>query len=116
MVNLHQRGIPAKGTARANRISGCRMPCDAEMKKNGRGSHIERQATNEGVEVRVVMWYDSQGVNITSTCGSAEPIGCCQQYDRTKKEICEVQQPAIVKTYNTFMVGVNLLDGLMSTT
>ncbi|KAH9371111.1 hypothetical protein HPB48_015676 [Haemaphysalis longicornis] len=45
LVNLHQRGIPAMGIVRANRIPGCRLPSDAEMKKNGRGSHVERQAT-----------------------------------------------------------------------
>nr|XP_050033781.1 piggyBac transposable element-derived protein 2-like [Dermacentor andersoni] len=114
LVNLHQRGIPAMGTARANRISGCRLPSDAEMKKNGRGSHVERQATIEGVEVRVVKWYDSRGVNIASTFGSAQPLGSCQRYDRKKKERCEVEQPAIVKAYNTFMGGVDLLDGLMA--
>lgn len=102
------------GTVRANRISGCRLPSDAEMKKNGRGSHVERQATIEGVEDRVVKWYDSRGVNIASTFGSAEPLRSCQQYDRKKKERCKVQQPAIVKTYNTFMGEVGLLDGLMA--
>lgn len=85
LVNLHQRGIPAMGTARANRISGCRLPSDAEM-KNGRGSHVERQAAIEGVEVRVVQWYDSRGINIASTFGSAEPLGSCLRYDRKKKD------------------------------
>ncbi|KAL3187662.1 hypothetical protein MRX96_024701 [Rhipicephalus microplus] len=114
LVSLHQRGIPALGTARANRISGCRLPSDAEMKKDGRRSHVEREATVYGAEVRVVKWYDSRGVNITSTFGSAEPLGSCQRYDRKKKERCEIQQPAIVKTYNTFMGGVDLLYGLMA--
>ncbi|KAH7975557.1 hypothetical protein HPB52_003168 [Rhipicephalus sanguineus] len=77
LVNLHQRGIPAMRTARANSISGCRLPSDAEMKKNGRGGHVERQAASEGVEVRVVKWYDSRGVNIASTFGSSEPLGSC---------------------------------------
>lgn len=113
LVNLHQRGIPAMGTVRANRISGCRLPSDAEM-KNGRGCHVERQATIQGVEVRVVKWYDSRGVNIASTFASAEPLGSCQRYDRKKKGRCQVEQPAIVKTYNTFMGGVDLLDGLTS--
>lgn len=40
------------GTERENRISGCRLPSDAEMKKNGRGSHVERHATIEGVKVK----------------------------------------------------------------
>ncbi|KAH8038453.1 hypothetical protein HPB51_001568 [Rhipicephalus microplus] len=85
LVSLHQRVIPALGTARANRISGCRLPSDAEMKKDGRGSHMEREATVDGVEVRVVKWYDSRGVNIASTFGSGEPLGSCQQFDRKKK-------------------------------
>lgn len=98
-------------TARANRISGCRLHSDAEM--NGNGSHVERQATIEGVEV-IVKWYDSRGVNIASTFGSAEPLASYQRYDCKKKERCEVQQPAIVKTYNPFTGGVDLLDGLIS--
>ncbi|KAH8026442.1 hypothetical protein HPB51_020426 [Rhipicephalus microplus] len=114
LVSLHQRGIPALGTARANRISGCRLPSDAEMKKDGRGSHVEREATVDGVEVRVVKWYDSRRVNIASTFGSAEPLGSYQRYDHKKKERCEIQQPAIVKTYNTFMGGVDDLDRLMA--
>ncbi|KAL3198206.1 hypothetical protein MRX96_053812, partial [Rhipicephalus microplus] len=76
----------ALGTARANRISGCRLPSDAEMKKDGKGSHVEREATVDGVEVRVVKWYDGRGVNIASTFGSAEPLGSGQRYDRKKKE------------------------------
>ncbi|KAL3223996.1 hypothetical protein MRX96_027063 [Rhipicephalus microplus] len=84
------------------------------MKKDGRGSHVELEATVDGVEVRVVKWYDSRGVNTASTFESAEPLGTCQRYDRKKKERCEIQQPAIVKTYNTFMGGVDLLDGLMA--
>nr|XP_037284982.1 piggyBac transposable element-derived protein 3-like [Rhipicephalus microplus] len=104
LVSLHQLGIPALGTARANRISGCRLPSDAEMKKDGRGSHMEREATVDGVEVRVVKCYDSRGVNIASTFGSAEPLGSCQRFDCKKKERCEIQQPAIVKTYNTLWV------------
>lgn len=59
-------------------------------------------------------WYDSRGVNIASTFASAEPLGSCQRYDRKKKERCQVEQTAVVQTYNTFMGGVDLLDGLMS--
>ncbi|KAH6933181.1 hypothetical protein HPB50_012789 [Hyalomma asiaticum] len=36
LMNLHQRSIPAAmAIARANRISGCRLPSNAEMKKDG---------------------------------------------------------------------------------
>ncbi|KAL3210703.1 hypothetical protein MRX96_008651 [Rhipicephalus microplus] len=105
LVSLHQLGIPASGTARASRSSGCRLLSDAEMKKDGRGSHMERAATVDGVEVRVVKCYDSRGVNIASAFGSVELLGSCQRYDRKKNKRCEIQQPAIGKTYNTFMGG-----------
>lgn len=114
LVELHHRGISAMGTIRANRIPGCRLPSDSEMKKNGRGSHEERQATFQDVDVRVVKWYDSRGVTIVSMFGSAEPLGHCKRYDRKRKETCDVPQPAVVKTYNSFIGGVDLLDGLMA--
>ncbi|XP_040068418.1 piggyBac transposable element-derived protein 3-like [Ixodes scapularis] len=114
LVELHHRGISAMGTIRANRTLGCRLPSNSEMKKNGTGSHEERQATFQDVDVRVVKWYDSRGVTIVSMFGSAEPLGYCKRYDRKRKETCDVPQPAAVKTYNSFMGGVDLLDGLMA--
>lgn len=107
-------GIGALGTIRTNRFPGLLVPTDAEMKKIGRGSMIEKGTEVDGVEVRVVKWFDNRGVSLASTFDSAQPISTVKRYDKKTKSKVDISCPRAVLTYNKFMGGVDLLDGLVS--
>ena len=102
------------GTVRANRLQGCHLPLDKEMKKKGRGYYIEKECCVDGVTVRVVKWLDTKGVTFLTSFESAQPVSSVQRFDRSAKKNIDVSCPKIVSTYNKFMGGVDLLDSLIS--
>lgn len=55
------KGIPARGTVRQNRLQVWTFCADTEMKKKGRGTFEEQQAVVDSVEVRAVKWFDNRG-------------------------------------------------------
>ena len=90
------------------------MTTDQVMKKSGRGN-VELWTTNyDGVELRAVKWFDNRGVTLLSTCESVNPRSDVSRFDRKEKKKVKVTCPSIVTTYNKFMGGVDLLDGLLS--
>lgn len=50
-----------------NRVPNSNMPKDTELKKNGRGTMVEKIATVDGTNKSTVTWYDNKLVNILST-------------------------------------------------
>ncbi|KAJ8880317.1 hypothetical protein PR048_016783 [Dryococelus australis] len=84
-------GNGALGTIRTNRFPGLQVPLDAEMKKTGRGSTIEKSTNVDGVEVRVIKWYDNRGVTLASSFGSARLMFTVKRYGRKMK--CNVDIP-----------------------
>ena len=57
MVHLASRRIFAAATLRSDRICGCPIPCEKDMKKNGRGTLKEFTDSNAGLAV--IAWYDN---------------------------------------------------------
>ncbi|XP_047126408.1 piggyBac transposable element-derived protein 2-like [Hydra vulgaris] len=111
---LANRNILAVGTVRANRLQNCKMIADATLKKKGRGSFEEREGVVNGVEVRVVKWFDNKSVTLASTFASAEPVSTARRWDRTTKQHIDVPRPEIIQIYNKFMGGVDTLDAIMA--
>jgi hypothetical protein len=56
-----------------------------------------------------VRWADSAAVNLVSTYITSEPVSTIQRYDAKLKRDVEVSCPAIIKTYNEFIGGVDLV-------
>ncbi|KAJ8877025.1 hypothetical protein PR048_021477 [Dryococelus australis] len=71
---LADMGIGTLGTITRNRFPGLQVPLGVEMKKTGRGSTIEKATDVDGVEVRVIKWYDNRGVTLASSFDSAQPM------------------------------------------
>lgn len=40
------------------------MPPEQELKKQGRGFYIEKAATNDGVHVSAITWFDNKPVHM----------------------------------------------------
>lgn len=114
VTTLWKDGIACLGTVRINRLKGCNMPSDCEMKKQGRGATIMKTSTIDGVELRAVKWFDNRGVVLLSSFAAVEPQCIVKRWDKKKKEEVQIQCPSAVIAYNQFMGGVDLLDSLMA--
>ncbi|KAK3862225.1 hypothetical protein Pcinc_031890 [Petrolisthes cinctipes] len=114
MTTLAKKQILCLGTVRVNRLPGLSFGSDKDLLKTGRGTHQEKSALVDDVEVRAVKWMDNRSVNLLSTFASVEPKGECKRYDKKKKSTVMIPCPAIVLEYNKFMGGVDLMDSLLS--
>nr|XP_040582792.1 piggyBac transposable element-derived protein 3-like [Lepeophtheirus salmonis] len=114
VTNLAKKQIYCLGTVRQVRLPGVPFHTDKELMKKGRGTHEEVSTLVDGVEVRAVKWLDNKCVNLLSTFSSALPLEECKRFDKKKKEITMIPCPAIVKVYNKFMGGVDLMDSLIA--
>lgn len=109
---LRMVGIQATGTIRANRLMGCNLKSEKELRKEGRGA-MDTKTTEEG-DVVLVRWLDNGVVNIASTqvgCGS---VGVASRWSDASKERIEIPCLEAILEYNKFMGGVDKLDFVMA--
>ncbi|XP_046662980.1 piggyBac transposable element-derived protein 3-like [Homalodisca vitripennis] len=113
---LKQIGIESLGTVRSDRFKGLNFPTDKDMKHDfGRGSVLKKShVTNTDVEIRAVKWMNNRGVVLVSSFESAQPLTNVKRFDKKVKKEILVPCPKAVITYNKFMGGVDLLDGLVA--
>uniref|UniRef100_A0A3B4A161 PiggyBac transposable element-derived protein domain-containing protein n=1 Tax=Periophthalmus magnuspinnatus TaxID=409849 RepID=A0A3B4A161_9GOBI len=114
LVVLANKGIPALGAMKQNRLPGCSFSKDGVMKKNGRGSFEEKKVVIESVEIRAVKWFNHRGLIVASTFASAQPVCQVERWDRKLKKTISVKCPSIISIYNQFKGGVNSLEALIS--
>ena len=108
---LKKKSIWSVVTIRSNRLKGCMLQTDKDLKKCGRGSIDYRCEDTEGVSV--VKWYDSKSVHLISTFCSVDPIDYCKRWSASEKKQIDVERPHIVKEYNKHMGGVDLSDMML---
>ena len=109
---LKKNGILACGTVRANRLEGCPLSSNKDLKKGGRGSLDYRSDLNSGIIV--TKWYDNNAVHLASNFVGVEPMSSMERWCPTEKERKEIECPQIVVCYNKGMGGVDLADMLIS--
>ncbi|CAH1996656.1 unnamed protein product [Acanthoscelides obtectus] len=109
---LSLRGITLAGTIMANRIpkSASLLP-DNELKKKERGSY-DHLVRDDG-KIILMKWFDNKPVNFASSCIGVDPEGTCSRWSKVEKKRVDVKQPAVVKNYNAYMGGVDLLDRIL---
>jgi len=109
---LQERGMHYFGTVRPNRLPGCVLQNESELKKRGRGSFVHKvEQTRNIVAVR---WFDNRSVNLLSTYVGVEPIQQSRRWDKKTKQYIYTDRPEIVHEYNHFMGGIDLLDSLFA--
>lgn len=106
--------IFASGTIRSNRLSGAILKNKRELSKDGRGSIDHRVAEIDGVELCITRWYDNNVVNCLSTIHGCHPINSVQRWSPKEKKYIQITQPHVIKSYNQYMGGVDLIDMLVS--
>ena len=112
IVELKKKGLLSVGTVRQNRIPGCVLKKDDELKKKGRGSYDFR--TEQGQNIVAVKWFDNRAVYLISSYAGINPVGSTRRWSLKDKQFITVDQPSIVKEYNKFMGGVDLHDMLVA--
>ena len=109
---LKEVGILSVGTVRHNRLPKCSFKNDNELKREGRGSCDYRTDTKNNVFA--IRWYDNKSIHLVSSYKGKEPTDVVKRWSASDKAYIDVQRPAIVKEYNSFMGGVNLHDMLVA--
>lgn len=112
LVALKERGIWTCCTVRANRTASCVLASDKTLKTSGRGSSDVR--TDKQNNIACVKWFDNKSVHLMSSYAGVEPTDVVRRWSVKDKIYINVNRPAIVKEYNKFMGGVDLLDMLVA--
>lgn len=112
MLKLKSSGIFTTATFRTNRLKGCPLASDKELKKEGRGSYDYRTDVNSGIHV--VKWYDNKCVHLASTFSGVGTSGFVKRWDSKRKSHKNVSLPDMVSDYNSSMGGVDLADMLIT--
>lgn len=105
---LMKKCIWTVGTIRCNRLRNCPLKSEKELKRSGRGSFDLKTDLNSGL--CVVRWFDNSAVQLSSTFVGAEPVQSSRRWDRRLGRYIEIPCPAIVKSYNEHMGGVDKFD------
>ncbi|XP_029347808.1 piggyBac transposable element-derived protein 2-like, partial [Acyrthosiphon pisum] len=118
MEHLYDRGILGLGTVRRNRVlyvtvPNNQLPDEKQIKKEKRGFIAERIGSYKSTPLSITTWKDNKIVTLLSTYAGAEPKSMLKRFDRRIKSRVDVDCPFVVKEYNHFMGGVDLLDGLI---
>ncbi|XP_047115075.1 piggyBac transposable element-derived protein 3-like [Schistocerca piceifrons] len=113
-VELVKCGIHSLGTVQLNRVRNNKMPSDAEMKKQGRGTSVESTASVSGYDLILVKWQDNRCVSLLGTFSGTHPESQVARYDKKTKQRIQIKCPKIVKEYNKFMGGVDTIDSLLA--
>ncbi|XP_049845579.1 piggyBac transposable element-derived protein 3-like [Schistocerca gregaria] len=81
-VELVKCGIHSLGTVQLNRVRNNKMPSDAEMKKQGRGTSVESTASVSGYDLILVNWQDNRCASLLGTFSGTHPESQVARYDK----------------------------------
>ncbi|XP_049790112.1 piggyBac transposable element-derived protein 3-like [Schistocerca nitens] len=108
---LLDRNIFQTGTLMANRIK----EVASKFKRHQELQWVQwDENIGEDQEVCALKWKGNKPVTLLSTCIGSEPEGTCKRRCNTEKADVSVKQPAIFKSYNRNMGGIDLCDRYMT--
>ena len=114
ICDLAKSKVLCLGTVRSNRLRGCTLPSDKDMKKLGRGAYLEKECTIDNIKLRTIRWMDTKAVTLLTSFDSAQPLTSVKRYETKSKKRIDVSCRNAVVTYNAHMGGVDLLDSLIA--
>lgn len=113
-IELKKLGIFSIGTVRPNRLPNLNMKNAKDLAHEGRGSMDHRVAEIEGIELCATRWYDNNIVNCLSTLHGCLPVDSVKRWSTKEKKHILIKRPNVIKVYNEYMGGVDLIDMLIS--
>ena len=93
-------------------MSGAILKSKGDMKRQGRGA-MDSCVSKSG-DITIVRWQDNNVVNVASTFVGMGNIDKVKRWSKKDKAYIDVDRPEIIKYYNNFMGGVDLMDRLIS--
>lgn len=81
---LKAKGLWYVGTVRENRLQGCSLKAEKDLRKGGRGSMDSLVECDSNVVV--VRWYDNRKVDVISSFVGIEPVEQVRRFDKTARE------------------------------
>ena len=100
------RKIPVVGTIRSDHLKGAPIPPKKEMEKKNRG--VISASFNE--DLCVLSWKDNGVVNIASNAYGVNPIQKVSRWNRSTKQVVQVDMPYAAHKYNKVMGGTDRQD------
>lgn len=107
-AELKNQGYFATGTIRDNRTHRCTLATVKEISKKERGYFDV--AHDVKTSITLVRWNDNSVVTVISNHYNTQPICATKRYNRKERKEISINQPNIIKCYNTHMGGVDLHD------
>ena len=105
-------GILATATFTMNRLAGCPLMSDKDLKKEGGGSFDYR--TDMNLMLRIAKWHDNKAVTVAPTFGGIGALSTKKRWNAKSKDHVDVSYPDIIRDYNQSMRGVDLSDMLIA--
>nr|XP_039250202.1 piggyBac transposable element-derived protein 3-like [Styela clava] len=109
---LKSRGIHSLGVVKSNRLMGCELKSEKDLKKKGRGA-IDYKVSDKG-DICVVRWMDNGAVTLASSFADVDEEDQVRGWRASTKEHIIVERSKCVQVYNDNMGGVDKLDFLIS--
>lgn len=109
---LKNQGVWGTGVIRPDRTNKCPLMEEKDLKQLGRGSHDS--AVDVKNNLMVIRWYDNKQITMLTTIDNIQPVDICNRWSKKDRERVEVNRPAIVRSYNESMGGVDLFGMLIS--
>jgi len=109
---LRSKGIHSLGVLKSNRLSGCVLKSEKDLKKEGRGA-TDSKVTHDGT-MTIVRWQDNGAVTLASSFAGIDEQDKVQRWSESQKEYIMVDRPRCVQLYNCNMGGVDNIDRLIS--
>ena len=113
-LQLKSLGFQVTATIRADRVKGCPLPTEKDIKKKGRGTHAYKTDANSGLTV--TKWFDNKCIQLASTYCDPDSVSFVKRRNSTEKKYVEISCPTVVQEYNKNMGGVDLSDMLIAFT
>lgn len=109
LVNeLKKRHLFGTGTIRDNRLLNCPFTSVAAMKKTIRGQYEYKLDQDTGIVV--CRWNDNSVVTVASNYTTVLPVSQVKRFSQKEKRHVNINQPKVIKSYNTYMGGVDRSD------
>ena len=103
LLEIKQLGMHYTGTVRSNRLHDCHLPDEKYLNKKGRGLHDHKVEEEHGIVA--VRWLDNKAVTLLLTYAGWDP---------KIKQHTEVDRPAVIREFNKFMGGIDLMDSYLA--
>ena len=114
MNSLKEDGLWSVATIRKDRLKGADklLLSEKDLKKKGRGAFDSVVEANSGVTV--LRWFDNGLVQMVSNFIGNDEATQARRWSKKERKFINIQRPAMVVEYNSYMGGVDLCDMLLS--